>query len=229
MQTNTVQTLIEYVKDISGQSNVSNAKVIRALNFGVDHYSYLALTASGRYSWDSRNQTDVSRVTTSSAEPTLLIEDELISVLDVEILVNGKYSTLRTLDRQDGEYEAYKGATGLPVAYDLVGQEIRPLPVPDKSYTYRLTYGRAHPRFTVDNLTQSTGVIPVQEEYVALYAADRVMLGMSDSARSAVRNELTIKEQEIKDLFSKRDQATSRRLKAKIPNVFTRGGRRGNR
>ena len=42
---NTVQTLIDYVKDLSGQTNLANAKAIRALNFGADHLSVIKLMA----------------------------------------------------------------------------------------------------------------------------------------------------------------------------------------
>jgi uncharacterized protein YerC len=222
---NTVQTLIDYVKDLSGQTNASNAKIIRALNFGVDHYSYLALTASGDYNWDSRNQTDVNRVTTTTADSTLGIEDELITVREVEIYLEDKWQTLHHIDEKDDSYNSKKNETNIPNSFDLVGQLIRPLPTPDRAYTYRLTYGRAHPRYSVDNLTQATGLIPITEEYVAMYAADRIMIGTSDSARVAVRNELTVKQEEVRDIFSKRNQSRPMRMKGSIPNAFMKKGR----
>lgn len=225
MQTNTVQTLVDYVKDISGQTNASTAKIIRALNFGVDHYSYLALTASGDYNWDSRNQSDVNRVTVTTADPTLGIEDELITVREIEIYLNDKWQTLNHIDERDASYNTKKNESNTPDSFDLVGQLIRPLPVPDRAYTYRLTYGRAHPRYSATDLTQPTGLIPITEEYVALYAADKIMLGSSDSARTAVRNELTVKQEEVRDIFSKRNQSRPMRLKATIPNAFMKRGR----
>lgn len=221
MQTNnTVQTLIDYVKDLTGQTNLADAKSIRALNFAVDNYSFLALTSSGKWQWDSRNQSDVSRVTTTSSDSTLDLENELLSLLELEVLVGGKYKRLTPADYRDSAYDSLKSATGTPTHYDLVGNQIRLLGTPDASYNYRLTYGRNHPRYSADNLTANTGVLPIHEEYVALYAADRVMIGMSDSARAAVRNELQVKEAEVRDFFSKRDQATVKRLKATIPSTF---------
>lgn len=225
MELNTVQTLIDYVKDISGQTNASNAKIIRALNFGVDHYSYLALTASGDYNWDSRNQTDVNRVTTTTSAATLGIENELITVREVEIYLDGKWQTLNHIDEKDANYNAKKNETSTPDSFDIVGQLIRPLPVPDQSYTYRLTYGRAHPRYSVDNLTQATGLIPITEEYVALYAADKIMLGTNNSNRTAVRNELTVKQEEVRDILSKRNQSRPMRLKATFPSAFMKHSR----
>ena len=226
MQTNTVQTLIEYVKDLSGQSNVADAKVVRWLNAGTDRYSAMAVEIAMKFGWDSRNQTDVNRATTTTSDTKLEIEDELLTLLELERLnADGSYTKLNPVDRRDSEYEALKGQTGTPSAYDLDGQLIRPLPAPDSTFTYRLTYSRAHPRYSVDNLTQSTGILPVHEEYIAFYAADRIMIGMSDSARTAVRNELTVMENNIKKLLSNRDQATPKRLKPKTFAGSNRFGR----
>ena len=225
MQTNTVQTLIDSVKDLSGQTNLSDAKAIRALNFGVDDYSRIQLTSSGKYAWDSRNQGDVQRVTVTTADATLDIENELITVKQMEILINGKYQTLTPTDQKNDHYIANKNGSGTPDSYDLDGQIIRPLPVPDTAYTYRLTFGRAHPRFTTDNLTQSTGVIPIDEEYVVLYAVKYVMTGTNDPSITGIKSDLFEKKQEIKDLASKRDQATTRRLKASIPTAFMQRSR----
>ena len=218
MQTNTVQTLIDEVKDLSGQSNVSTAKVIRLLNRGTDRLSAIRLEIARKSGWDSSNQTDVSRVTTTSSDATLLMEDELLTLLELERLnADGTYTRLTPIDRRDSEYEALKNQTGSPRAYDLDGRLIRPLPVPNTSVSYRLTYGRVHPRYSVDNLTQSTGVLPTEEEFVIFYAADRLMIGMSDSARAAVRNELTVMEDNIRTLAANVDQATPKRMK---PRTF---------
>lgn len=221
MQTNTVQTLIDYVKDISGQTNASTAKIIRALNFGTDHLSTLKLIAGGRFNYDSSNQTDVSRVTVTTSDNTLLLEDEMVTLQGLEIYLNGQYKKLEPIDFRDSDYETLQNQTGTPTSYDLSGQRIIPLPVPDASYTYRLTYGRVHPRYSEDNLTSDTGLLPTEEEYVALYAADKIMLGTSDSARVQVRNELTVKAKEVKKMASLRDQNTPRKLKTSV-GAFTK-------
>ena len=219
MQTNTVQTLIEYVKDLSGQSNISDDKVIRALNFGTDRYSAIALEVASKYGWDSRNQTDVSRVTVTTGDTKLEIEDELVTVMEIERLnADGTHTKLTPIDRRDAEYTTLKNQTGTPTSFDLDGQVIRPLPTPSGSFTYRLTYGRAHPRYSASNLTQGTGVIPIHEEFIAFFAADRVMIGTNDPSRTAVRNELTVMERDIKALLKNRDQATPKRIKSKTMN-----------
>jgi len=229
MQNNTVQTLIEYVKDLTGLDNVTNAKVIRALNFAVDNYSYLRITSSGTWKWDSRNQGDISRVTASVVGGIAELEDELIALEHVEALgVDNKYFTVHPKDQRTvGEpLETVYSGSGTPQYYDIDGRTLRLFPAGNA--TVRLSFSRAHPRYTVDALTGSTGVSPIDEEYIAMYAADRLMIGSNDPSRTQIRNELTVMEARIKDMASKMDRDTPRRLKAKIPTTFTRRSR-GNR
>ena len=226
MITNTVQTLIEEVKDLSGQTNATNAKVIRLLNRGTDRLSAIRLEIARKSGWDSRNQTDVSRVTTTTSDATLQLEDELLTLLELEREnADGTFTTLNPIDRRDSQYAALKNQTGTPSAYDMNGRLLRPLPAPTASVTYRLTYGRPHPRYTVDNLAQGSGVMPTEEEFVIFYAADRLMIGMSDSARAAVRNELTVMERNIEKMAANVDQATPKRLKPQTRAATNRFGR----
>lgn len=223
MQSNTVQTLIDYIKDITGQTNISTAKAIRALNFAVDHYSYLRVTSSGTWNWDSRNQTDMPRVTATLTGDKLSLENELIAIEHVEALSDGKYYTVEPLNQRERSQplDSIYNGSGLPKYYDYDSRHLRFFPN-GQSTTVRVTYSRAHPRYSADNLTQSTGVEPIHEEYIALYAADKVMLGMNDPMRAQIKNEIKEKEQEIKDLASKQDRDTTRRLKPIINSAFRR-------
>lgn len=224
---NTVQTLIDYVKDISGQTNASDAKIIRAMNFGADHISVIKQLTGSKTNPDSSNHTDVSRTSVTTSDTTLsltggdLDEGEALILRHLEILTGDIYTRLVPIDSRDSQYEYLQGQTGEPEYFDIEGNQIRLLPLPTASYTYRLSYGRVHPRFSTSNLTQATGLLPNEEEYVALYAADRIMIGSSDSARTAVRNELTIKKTEIEKMTSLRDQTAPKRLKPNR-NTFTR-------
>lgn len=223
MQTNTLADTIEYIKDLTGQSNASTSKIVRAVNYAVDHYTYLALTSSGRWKWDSTNQTDVPRLTTTISSGVVELESDTITIQQAEILENGKYQILHPIDIRDNQEQPISeenSGTGVPRYYDLSGRLLYVFPAPDTARTLRLTVGRAHPRFDPTDTSVSLGVPPIHEEYIALYAADRIMIGSSDSARTAIRNELTIKQEEIRDLFSKRDQDTGRRIKGSIPSVF---------
>lgn len=221
MQQNTVQTLIDYVKDLSGQTNASNAKIIRALNFGTDHLSVIKLMVASKTNPDSSNNTDLSRTTVTTSDTTLNLSGgdlglgEALTFRHLEILENGEYRRLTPIDSRDSGYVVLQNQTGTPNSFDIEGNIIRPLPVPSGSFTYRLSYGRVHPRYSADNLTQSTGLLPNEEEYVALYAADRIMIGTNDPSRTQVRNEMTVKANEVRKMASLRDQSTPKRLKPK--------------
>ncbi len=223
---NTVQTLIDYVKDISGQTNATTAKIIRALNFGKDHLGVIKQMAGSRTNPDSSSHTDVSRVTVTTSDTTLSISggdlenNEALVLRHLEIATGSTYTRLTPIDSRDAEYEYLQNQSGEPTHFDIEGNIIRPLPVPDVAYTYRLSYGRVHPGFSTDALTASTGLLPNEEEYVALFAADRLMIGTNDPSRVQVRNELTVKADEIKKMTALRDQSMSKRLKPSVNNVF---------
>lgn len=229
MQNNTVATLIEYVRDLTGQTNASTEKILRALNFAVDHYSYLRITSSGRWKWDSRNQEDLPIVTTTLTGGSVLLENELIAIQHVDIIDNGKYRKVYPIDSKDtGEpLDAVYDGTGIPRFYDYDSRVLNFYPASDTPRTIRVAYSRAHPRYSADNLEQSTGVEPIHEEYIALYAADRLMIGTNDPSRTQVRNELEVKQAEIKDMASKQDRDSARVLKPKVMSAFAR--RRINR
>jgi hypothetical protein len=224
---NTVQTLLDYVKDLSGQSNAPIAKIIRALNFGVDHLSTIKLMASSKSNPDSSNHTDLPTTTVTTSATTLsqsggtLDVGELNTIRRLEIDYGDVLTPLRTIDTRDADFEWLQNQTGTPTRFDVDGNTIKLYPQPDRAFTYKLTYGRVHPRYSADNLTQATGLLPNEEEYVALYAADRIMIGTSDSARVAVRNEMTVKQAEIVKMAGLKDQSTSKRLKPRA-NTFTR-------
>lgn len=222
---NTVQTLIDYAKDLSGQTNASNAKVIRALNFGTDHLSVLKLMAGSKTNPDSSNNTDLARTSVTTSDLTLslsggdLDNGEAMTFRHLEIATGDTYTRLIPIDSRDAEYEYLQNQTGEPTHYDIDGNILRLLPKPNTSYTYRLSYGRVHPRYSADNLTQATGLLPNEEEYVALFAADRLMIGGNDPSRAGVRNELTVKAEEIKKMTALRDQTASKRMKPKASTI----------
>ena len=225
MVTNTVQTIIDYVKDISGQTNASNDKIIRAMNFGTDSYSFLALTASGRWRTDSRNHGDVSRVitTVTSGTTKVLLEPELVSIQQMDILVNGSWRKLDPVDYRDSKDTPLDTAntTGTPTSYDVEGNHAYLYPVPNASFQIRLTYGRVHPGYRADNLTQELGINPLHDEYIAFYAADRLLIGAASSNRVQVRNELASLRSDVVETFRGQDQDTVRRVKPILNTAFS--------
>lgn len=221
METNTVQTLIDSIKDLSGQTNLDNDKAIRALNFGADDYSRLAVFSSGKWKQDSPNSTGLPRITTtiSGSNAKVSLPTELLAIEKVEIQVDGKYQPVDPVDIRDDKsisLETKHDTAGTPLKYDYDSGYLYIYPVSDVSRTLRVTYSRAHPRFTADNLTQATGVVPIDDEYIVLYATKYVMTGTNDPSITGIKNDLAVLKNDIKNAFSKRDMDTKRRLKGLI-------------
>lgn len=222
---NTVQTLIDEVKELSGQSNASNAKVIRALNRGADRISVIKQLKASKTNPDSSNHTDLSRTSVTTSDTVLnlaggtLDKGEALTFRHLEIANGDGYTRLWPIDSRDSEYEYLQNQTGQPTHFDIEGNILRLLPQPSGSYTYRLSYGRVHPRFSADNLTQATGLLPVEEEFVIMYATDRIMIGTNDPSRVGVRNEITNLTLEIEKMTALRDQTSNKRLKPRAGSI----------
>lgn len=227
MVQNTLQTLIDLAKDLSGLDSVSNAKILRLMNLGTDSLSAIKLEAANRTNPDFSNHTDLARSTVTTSDTTLgvyggdIARDELMTFVGIEVLgQNGEYRKLEAIDQRDESYQALQAQSGTPTHFDITGQVIRPLPVPNANQTYRLSYGRAHPRYSVDVLNDPTGLLPLEEEYVVMFTADKLMVGSNDPSRASVRNDLERLAMRIEDMVGRRDQISSRRLTGTVTPAF---------
>ena len=227
MVQNTVQTLIDLAKDLSGLDAAPTEKIIRLMNLGTDSLSAIKAEAANRTNPDFSSHADLSRSTVTTSDTKLgvyggdIAQDELLTFVGVEVLgQNGEYRKLEAIDQRDQGYQALQAKTGTPTHFDITGQVIRPLPVPDASYTYRLSYNRAHPRYSADDLTASTGLLPLEEEYVVMFTADKLMVGSNDPSRAGVRNDLERIAMRIEDMVGRRDQVSSRRLTTNVNPAF---------
>lgn len=230
MQENTVQTLIDYVKDLTGQTNASNAKVIRALNFTADEYSRIQITESRGWKRESGNHGDLSRVTATVTGSKASLETEMIAIEYVDIFVNGTPKRLDPVNNpsEDTPLDASFSQAGIPQYYDYDNHHVYFYPPVSGSMTARISYKRAHPRFSTDNLTQSTGVLPIDDEFLALGACTRLTIGSNDPSHATIRNMYEGMKQDIKDAIPEQNQDAPRRLRPALNSAFTRrSGRRG--
>lgn len=230
MNTNTVQTLKDYVIDLTGLTNLSDAKFIRALNFTTDDYSRIQIFSGGKWKRDSSNHGNLSRATATVSGDKSSLNSEMIAIEAIDIYHDGKYHRVIPIDQKDsGEpLDAVYSTAGVPKYYDYDNHYIRWYPNLSGSKTARISYKRAHPRFTTSNLSgQSIGIVPIDEEFLAVGTATRLTIGSSDTAHVALRDMYTGMKNEIKDSLPKQDQDTPAVLKAKVPSVFMKS-RRGN-
>lgn len=224
MEENTLQTIIDYIKDLTGQTDASDAKIVRAINFTVDEYSRIRITGSGKWKRGFSNHGDLSTVTTTLSGNKLSLESEMIAIERVDIQDSGKYRNVLPTDLKDHDepLDAIYETSALPKYYDYDHHHLYFYPGSDTSRTVRVHYKRAHPRFTTSNLTASLGIIPIDEEFLAIGASARLTIGSNDPSHVSIRSMYEGMKADIKDSQSKEDQNTPRKLKGNIPSVFKR-------
>lgn len=225
MQNNTLQTLIDYIKDLTGLNNASDAKIIRAINFAADEYSRIQQEVGGKRDYSAYS--NISRETTTTSNSKVSLDTDVISVEHVDILVDGKYQTLVPIKSRDYEQplDTVFNTPARPEHYEYYNHHLYLYPAPDTSYTLRLTYLRAHPRFSTDNLTVSTSIIPIDDEFLANGAITRLMIGSNDPSMVSIRDAYERMKADIRTTIGKIDQDTAVRLKPKINSAFTRKSR----
>jgi hypothetical protein len=245
----TIEDLIDDLKFVTGQDSLTNARAVKLFNYAKDNYSYIALTASGRWKFDDYTHENedgdpTSPIASSTLQPneeSLPLETTFLALNQVQIFVNGQWEVLQpidTRDRKDNVLSSIYKTNGKPQFYDYDAHSIYFYPKSDSSIPVRVLYSRAGKHFDSVDLTQQTGIPSIHDEYLVMYAGDKLSFRTVDGARVDFKNELFkwegdgVSGGKIRDFYSKRDQDTPRRLKGMTPPVFTgsaRGkGRRGS-
>lgn len=247
----TVEELIDDLKYVTGQDSLTNARAIKLLNYAKDNYSYIALTASGRWKFDDSTHVNAdgdptyprATATLQSNEESIPLETGFLAINQVQIFLNGKWQVLHPTDVRDVKDEVlgtvYE-ANGTPYKYDYDAHSLFIYPRPATSTPIKVLYSRAGKHFVESDLTQQSGIPSIHEEYLVMHAGSKLSFRTSDSAKVDFRNELAkwegpdgISGGMIRDWYSKRDQDTPRRFKGMTPSAFmgsSRGhGRKGGR
>jgi hypothetical protein len=225
--TSTLQGLVEHLKFISGQDSLHINDATRLLNFAIDDYSHIALTSSGKWKFDDFTNTDnpVATATLNAEEEHIPLETEFLMLNQVQILIDGKYQVLTPIDPRDNKenvlgtvYET----SGKPIYYDYDAHNLYLYPKSDTTRTVKVLFSRAANYFDVTDTTAEIGIPRIHHEYLALKAAQKLGFRINDSTKTDIERELSRWEGvdgqggKIRDFYSKRDQDTPRRLKAKI-------------
>lgn len=229
METNTVQTLKDYVIDLTGQTDLKDSKFIRALNFTVDEYSRIRIFGSGKWKRDSTNHGDLARVTTTASGQKVSLESEMIAIEYVDIIGDdGKYHRITPKDQRDFDVppDTLYDTAGFPVVYDYDNHHLYFYPSLSSTRTIRLSYKRAHPRFTTSSLSsQDIGIVPIDEEFLAVGTAKRITIGSNDPSHVEIREMYERMKEDIKNSIPLQDQDTPQRMKGTVPTVFQRRSR----
>lgn len=230
--TSTLQGLVQHLKFISGQDSLAIEDATRLLNFAMDSYSYIALTASKRWKFDDETNTDfpIATATLNSNEESIPLETSFLIVDEVQVTGDdGKYIKLIPIDEADMDREQVLSVTyvtdGTPKYYDYDSHSLFFYPQSNATRTVKVLHRRATEYFDTSDTTATVGIPRIHHEYLPLKAAYSLSLRTNDPNLPNLRNEVqTWEGQEdsggkIRNFYSKRDNNTTGRLKAHVENT----------
>lgn len=221
------QGLVEHLKFITGQDSLHINHATRVLNFAIDDYSHIALTSSGRWKFDDVTNTTNPRATATlnANEESISLEYEFLTLNQVQIEIDGKYQVLTPIDPRDNKenvlgtvYET----SGKPRYYDYDAHNLYFYPKSDTTRTVKVLFSRAANYFNVTDTDAEVGIPRIHHEYLPLKAARKLGFRINDATKGDIEQELIQWEGvdgqggKIRDFYSKQDQDTPRKLKAKI-------------
>lgn len=220
MAQNTAQNIIDHIKFLTGQDNLSTADGVRLINYAQDEYTYLAITADGKAQVDDSGETDANRAsaTLSSGTNKVRLGADFLTWQYVEIEdSNGNRWRVKPYDQRAEEETTPKTTdTGRPTRYDFYGGVFYFDKYADQDYTIRAHYSAAFTHATTDNLTKAIGIPSIHAEYIALHAAARLALANNDPSHAALRNERSAYEVRIQDFYRVRDEDMPQVLQATV-------------
>lgn len=224
-----LQGVYEHVKFITGQSNLAFNNFVRLMNFAIDDYSSIVLSADGRWKFDDTTNTNepIGYTTIVSGQRSYTLDTNFLTINKVEIEVNGVRTVLNPIDQRDYKDESleqvYSG-TGLSRYYDYDGQQIKLYPAASSGTLY-VDFSRPASYFDVTDTNATIGIPRIHHRYLALKVAKEVMMAKNDPSVSQITQELIAWEGnevqgrlsggKIRDFFTKRDENTPNRLKPK--------------
>jgi hypothetical protein len=206
----------------------------RLLNFALDDYSYIAMTASGRWKFDDSTHVDadgnqtfpIATATLQANEKSLPLATEFLMLNQVQIEIDGEYQVLEPVDVRDSKHQVLRttySTSGKPQKYDYDARSVFLYPASDTDRTVKILYSRASPYFDIANTTATIGIPRIHHEYLPLKAALKLGMRLSDTDYTRIEREVAKWEGvdgqsggKIRDYYSKRDQDTPRRLKGII-------------
>ena len=227
--TSTQQGLVQHLKFLSGNDSLAIEDATRLLNFAMDSYSYIALTASKRWKFDDQTNTDfpIATATLNSNEASIPLETTFLIVDEVQITnAAGDYVKLTPIDEANMDREQVLlteySTDGQPQYYDYDSHSLFFYPQASATRTVKVIYRRATEYFDTTDTTATVGIPRIHHEYLPIKAAYSLSLRTNDPNLPNLRNEVMMWEGtedsggKIRNFYSKRDNNTTGRLKANV-------------
>lgn len=222
MAINTQTELVSHLRFLAGANSTSlpTADAVTLLNFGIDRYSYLAITSDGRWQFDDTSNADVPRasVTLKSGRIAVPLKAAHLTIRFAEITDSeGNKTRLKTFDRRALNYSTPKTTdTGQPTGYNYEAGVLYFDVYADGDYTITIHFSRAANHLTAADTTQVLGIPSIHTNFIVLYALYQLGLKTGNEHRSTIRNDIQIAEKDIEDFFGRRDEDTNPRLSINV-------------
>ena len=232
-----LQGLFEHVKFITGQTNLKFKDFVRMVNFALDDYSSIALSADGRWKFEDHTQIDSPHgsTTVTAGQRAYTIDTGWFGITRVEIILGGTRHVVEPIDQReykDVSLEREYFGSGITKFYDYDGQQIKLYPAPNAAGTLHVDYSRPTPYFSVDDTAATIGIPRVHHRFIALKVIKEVMIAKNDPSVTKIEQELVAWEGmetqgrlsggKIREYFTTRDENTPRRIRNKRDLAFSR-------
>lgn len=193
------------------------ANIVASVNNWLDTVCGYAIGADRTLQWDDTNHTGLPEgtapLTINVAEYSYLQDEQLNSVITltgISVLVNGIYVPLKSVDRNDANYDSttFGTTTGTPTEYDKIADNIIRLnfkPSATVSAGIKFFFQRSPSYFVAADTTKTPGVAPILHRGFVISAAydGAITLGLPNAQSLALERQ--VEENKMVTYFSRRN------------------------
>lgn len=199
-------------------------RISNSCNNWHDFVTGYAIGADKRFQWDDTNHTALPEgtvdLTINVSDYSFLTDEQgnnIVTLLDVSVLKNGKYEPLTLVDRND---PGYKGAdfgvtSGTPTQYDKIADNIIRLdtkPPATVSDGLKFYFQRVGSYFSASDTTKQPGVSPLLHRGYIVASAYDIALTLGLPSLQGLALERAQEEQKVIQYFGDRNQDMVRRM-----------------
>ena len=203
--------------EITGNTNRLQA-FTNLINSSLDKVTNLIMQCDGRWQYDATNYTDlpIGKTDLIDGQQDYGLSVTHLKVLRVEVLDrDGKWIKLEPFDMneiEDSGLVDYMNSPAVPKYYDIQGQSLFLYPKPQTTYVntdtsaggLKLYYQRGSSYFSTTDTTKEPGFSSTFHRLVERWACYDYALNRQLPIAKALRDEISILEQELQDHYNAR-------------------------
>lgn len=199
-------------------------RIANSVNNWLDTVAGYVIGADRLFQWDDSNHTELpegtTELTANVSDYSFLVDEQgnqILTLLGVSLLTNGKYVPLTPVDRDDPEIDlsSFGVDTGTPTQYDKIADNIIRLnkkPSATVSSGLKFYFQRTPSYFVDTDTTKKPGVPAILHRGFIIAAAYDGALALGLNNLQPLSVELQKEEQKLKRAFAIRNNDTKMRL-----------------